>query len=428
VPPAGAADLSARIAAARQRQGELQRSIERQNNILDELREDENVAQSALGTTRRQLDGLNADQSEIRREIGRAASAIARSQARRTGLRRELRRLDWTLALLEQEIEAGSDELNARRRLLGARLADAYRSQNTSLLEQLVDDGSFTDALSRASANLAYGDQDAQLAQAIADDQAALDSLRAMTASTRWRTDQLRRAARATEAELRDQQDRLADARARSRGLEARVREIRQRQFAAYRNINQNQAQARRRLAQQAAANRRLDRQIADYIAEARRQAEERERERGGGGGGPRLRDGGGRFSWPTTGYVTQEYGCTGFPWEPPRGGCAHFHDGIDIANGDGTAIRAADDGVVAWVGWNPHDGSDPAYVVVIAHTGGFETYYGHLQSRAVVSRGQYVRRGQLVGYMGNTGRSTGTHLHFEVRRGGRTVNPRSYI
>jgi murein DD-endopeptidase MepM/ murein hydrolase activator NlpD len=161
-------------------------------------------------------------------------------------------------------------------------------------------------------------------------------------------------------------------------------------------------------------------------VAEARREADRRKN--GGGGGGPQLRDGGGRLSWPTSGYITQEYGCTGFPWEPPRGGCAHFHDGIDIANSDGTPIRAADDGVVAWVGWAPHDGSDPAYVVIVAHSGGLVTYYGHLQSRSVVQRGEYVRKGQLVGYMGNTGHSTGTHLHFEVRTGGHTVNPRSYI
>jgi murein DD-endopeptidase MepM/ murein hydrolase activator NlpD len=125
---------------------------------------------------------------------------------------------------------------------------------------------------------------------------------------------------------------------------------------------------------------------------------------------------------------VTQEYGCTGFPLEPPRGSCAHFHSGIDIANGPGTPVRAADDGVVAFAGWNPYDPSDPAFVVVIGHTGGYETYYGHLLPRYVVRAGQYVRKGKLIGYMGSTGNSTGTHLHWEVSRNGRTVDPRSRV
>ena len=72
---------------------------------------------------------------------------------------------------------------------------------------------------------------------------------------------------------------------------------------------------------------------------------------------------GNGRFAWPASGIVTQEFGCTGFYLEPPRGSCAHFHDGIDIANGSGTPIRAAGDGVVAFVGWNPYDGSRPAFM-----------------------------------------------------------------
>jgi murein DD-endopeptidase MepM/ murein hydrolase activator NlpD len=428
--PVGADNLSSRIAGARQRQSELRRSIDRQNKLLAELRHDEGLASSALGSSRDQLNSLNADQRTIRREISQAATAIARVQARRNALRGELRRLDWTLELLEQEIAAGVEELNARRRLLGTRLAEAYRTQNTSLLEQLVVEGSFTETLTNANAYLSYGDEDARLARGIAADQAALDSVRASTASLRWRTDQLRRATRTSEAELRDQQARLAEARRLSRELEAKVKVLRSRQFAAFRKVNRNRRQTQREVAAAAAASRRLDAQIADMVAEAQRRAEARrraERDRGRGGGG-RLPDGNGRFAWPTSGYVTQEFGCTGFPWEPRRGSCSHFHDGIDIANGSGTSVRAADDGVVAYVGWEPYDNSDPSYVVVIGHSGGFTTYYGHLQSRAVVRRGQSVDRGQLIGYMGNTGNSTGPHLHWEVRRGGRFLNPRLYV
>jgi murein DD-endopeptidase MepM/ murein hydrolase activator NlpD len=81
--------------------------------------------------------------------------------------------------------------------------------------------------------------------------------------------------------------------------------------------------------------------------------------------------------------------------------------------------------GVVAFVGWAPYGG---AYMVILAHSGGLETWYGHLQARRVVSRGQYVERGQLIGYMGNTGHSTGTHLHWAVYLHNNPVNPRNYL
>ena len=89
--------------------------------------------------------------------------------------------------------------------------------------------------------------------------------------------------------------------------------------------------------------------------------------------------------------------------------------------------MRAAEDGVVAFVGWNPYS-SDPAFLVVLGHSGGYETSYAHLQGRAVVRAGQAVTRGQVIGYMGSTGNSTGAHLHWEVRRNGADLDPRSVL
>jgi murein DD-endopeptidase MepM/ murein hydrolase activator NlpD len=133
-------------------------------------------------------------------------------------------------------------------------------------------------------------------------------------------------------------------------------------------------------------------------------------------------------FGWPAHGRLTQPYGCTGFGLAPRRGSCAHFHDGIDIAGALGTPIRAAATGVVAYVGWNPWDHEGRAYIVVIGHGGGFVTRYGHLLPRHVVTVGHLVRKGQLIGYMGSTGNSTGPHLHMELLRGSVTVNPLAYL
>jgi murein DD-endopeptidase MepM/ murein hydrolase activator NlpD len=133
-------------------------------------------------------------------------------------------------------------------------------------------------------------------------------------------------------------------------------------------------------------------------------------------------------FVWPTRGRVSQGYGCTGFYMNPPAGSCAHFHDGIDISGYQGTAIRAAAVGIVSYIGWNPWDYKQRAFMVVVAHPGGYETLYGHVLPTRNVKVGQLVRKGEVIGYMGSTGRALGVHLHLELRRHKRTLNPLDFL
>jgi len=102
-------------------------------------------------------------------------------------------------------------------------------------------------------------------------------------------------------------------------------------------------------------------------------------------------------------------------------GGSGTRHTGIDIAAPSGTGVRAAADGQVVEMGWSGGFGR----LVRIRHCGGIETAYAHLSGfakRLVV--GQQVRRNQIIGYVGTSGRSTGPHLHYEIRRNGQAVNP----
>lgn len=99
------------------------------------------------------------------------------------------------------------------------------------------------------------------------------------------------------------------------------------------------------------------------------------------------------------------------------------MHNGTDFAAAHGTPIYATADGVVYSAGWGQGYGK----LVKIQHAFGIETRYAHM-SKMLVKPGQRVSRGQQIGAMGNTGRSTGTHLHYEVRVGGKAVNPMTYI
>lgn len=413
-----ATSLSDQVAAARKRQKEIQSSLERQKELVSQLAREEAATRDALAQTADSLKEINADQVKVRERIERASEALARVEARHALLLSELRELDFTIGLLEQELASGQQDLESRRQALGQRLAEAYRTQNTSLLEQVLTADSFADVVSDTSAYLAYGEQDAQLAAAIAQDQQALDSLRLLTSSTRIRTDQLRRAAVDSAEQIAARKAELAKARAALARLEAKTKRLQERQRARFQTIARNKKAAQRLVARQAAEEARLRSRIAGLVREAQRRAAAR----AGGGSGS------GDLMWPARGYITQEYGCTGFSWEPPRGGCAHFHDGIDIAGPSGTPIRAAAAGVIAFVGWNTYSSYDPAFIVVMGHANGLETFYGHLLPRYAVKAGQYVRKGQVIGYMGNTGYSTGTHLHWEVIRNGVQVNPRAYL
>lgn len=104
----------------------------------------------------------------------------------------------------------------------------------------------------------------------------------------------------------------------------------------------------------------------------------------------------------------------------PRKGGT---HKGIDMAGAVGSPIYATADGVVKFAGWQNGYGN----VVMITHEFGFETVYAH-QNKLRVTKGQRVSRGERIGDMGSTGRSSGSHLHYEVRTSGRAVNPMNYL
>ena len=121
----------------------------------------------------------------------------------------------------------------------------------------------------------------------------------------------------------------------------------------------------------------------------------------------------------PARGILTSGYGLR----RDPLTGVRAFHQGVDIAAAPGQAVRAAADGLVVRAG----NLGGLGRAVVIAHGFGTTTRYGHL-ARLTVAPGQELRRGDVIGYVGNTGRSTGYHLHYEVHVDGRPVDPASYL
>ena len=122
-------------------------------------------------------------------------------------------------------------------------------------------------------------------------------------------------------------------------------------------------------------------------------------------------------MTWPVAGRITSGFGLRVHPILR----FARMHRGIDFGAGYGAPIVAAADGQVIRSGWSGGYGRQ----VRIAHGGGIATTYSHM-SRLVADPGSFVRQGQLIGYVGSSGLSTGPHLHYEVHRNGTAVNPLS--
>ena len=123
---------------------------------------------------------------------------------------------------------------------------------------------------------------------------------------------------------------------------------------------------------------------------------------------------------WPVLGELTDGFGGR---YNPFGGGGSEFHPGQDISAVPGTPVVAAGEGTVTYAGWKNGYGQ----LVEIDHGNGLTTRYGHL-SQIEATVGQVLTRGELLGRVGSTGRSTGPHLHYEVRIGDTPVNPRAYL
>jgi murein DD-endopeptidase MepM/ murein hydrolase activator NlpD len=404
------------LADARARQKALQQQIADQKAEMAELTELQGRLQSDIAVTAYQLQGINADLVVVRSRVATMVTRVNSVRIKYEGLVRHLAALDQQLVLIQIQEKVKQDKLVERKALLAARLRDAYDTDRTSLLETFLSGDSFTDMLSQVSYYLDIGEQDRELAEQIIHDQETLQVIHENLDDTRVATNDFRKQTAAKRKELNSQLGELRQAQAALKVLERKTAHVLAAQKASFAQVAHNKAALRAAVARSARAQKALSAKIGKIIAEQARR-----------GRIPSQYNG--TLHWPMNGTVSQEFGCTGFAWEPPFGDCPHFHQGIDIVAPYGTPVKASGDGVVAFVGWNPYDSpSDPAWIVIIAHSTSLETWYAHMQPRMPVRAGERVKAGQTIGYEGNTGNSTGAHLHWAVRLNGTFVNPRLFL
>jgi murein DD-endopeptidase MepM/ murein hydrolase activator NlpD len=409
--PAGADEIS----DARARQAALAKQLSDQKAEIAQINALQTDLSTEITSTRRQLDGINADLTAVKTSINSMVVKI--DVVRRTYLAQvaQLGQLDIQLDRITVEESVMIVNLRERKELLAERLRQAYDTDRTSMLETFLSAGSFTDVLSQVSYTIDVGEQDKALAEQIVRDQATIAAVHQSVDDTRTATDTLRIATAAMKVKLDASLKELKAAQAELKRLElatARALEI---QKAAYRKLAANKHNLARAMAITAKAKAALAQQISDLVAKQYAQ-------------GNIPSEYNGTLTWPMAGTVTQPFGCTGFSWEPPYGSCAHFHQGIDIVADYGTPVHASGDGKVVYCGWNYADGADPAWIVIIAHSQSLETWYAHMTPNCPATPGSTVQAGEVIGHEGNTGHSTGAHLHWAVRFNDVFVNPRLFL
>ncbi|MHB8892778.1 MAG: murein hydrolase activator EnvC family protein [Candidatus Limnocylindrales bacterium] len=402
------------LADAQAQQAALEKKIKAQKSLIAGLNSSQATLEGRIARTTDQLDGITDDLASTRKQVNALVKDIAAVQADYTTLVNDLQDLDLQLQRIGQMEATKKAELGERKAELAERIRDAWEAERTSLLETFLSGASFTDMLAEMSTQLDAAEQDRVLAQQIALDRETLLSLHQTVVATRAQTNTLRQETAVQKQKLDRRLDELEAARAKLVKLEKAVKAALTEQKAQFARLAADKAKLRKALAASAAAQKKLEAKIDDLVASQFNQ-------------GNIPSEYNGTLRWPMSGTISQDYGCTGFGWEPPSGNCAHFHSGIDLVAPYGTPVRASAAGRVVYIGWNWADGYDPAFIVIIAHSSNLTSWYAHLQQRYPIEAGQVVKAGQVIGYEGNTGHSTGAHLHWMVQFNGNFANPRLF-
>jgi murein DD-endopeptidase MepM/ murein hydrolase activator NlpD len=345
---------------------------------------------------RDQLEFEALRENDIRHQLGETTTAISSVQARIAGVEARI-----GAALVSEEhqkrlLASAREALALRRDAYRRRIVQMYENSADDRIAILMGTQSFVDLIER---------WDDWRYVVVADQRA----VRARDAAERVVAD-LERSLEATVVELQAEHDEqtqsqsqlgaLAQERA---DLLAVASEHRTHVAAEVEELEEISAQEEAQL---------------EALVREQEAAAKRERERTGVAAIPPPSPG--AMQWPLSGPITSPFGMR---LNPFGGGHTEFHPGIDIGVAVGTTIAAAAAGRVIIVGWVSGYGN----YVAIDHGGGISTGYGHL-STFFVSVGQEVQRGQAIGASGNTGRSTGPHLIFEVRRNGTPVDPNPFL
>ena len=356
------------------------------SNIQQQMTNEANKkseAEKTIGTVYEQLHAIQI-------ELDTATAELKQVQAERI-------QLDKDITKTEAELKEAQARLQSREKVFYKRVRDIYINGRLSYLDVVIGSKDFSDFANRMEMLKRILQSDMDLINTIKTEREEIASKKAKLEEDRAKVLELEKIAQ-------EKQNVINQKKAERQAVLERAMNDRDTAERAYNEL----------MASSASITAMLQQRAAERAAAAAAAASQ-----GGGGGGATWVQGSGQLAAPVVAPITSDFG-----WRiHPIYGTRRLHAGTDFGVDEGTPVHAADGGVVVEAGWV----SGYGYTVIIDHGNGMSTLYAH-NSEVAVSPGQTVSKGQVVSYSGNTGGSTGPHLHFEVRINGEPTDPMGYL
>ncbi len=390
----------------------IQSKVDAANDKIDELQGQINAEEEYQQTLTEQI-------TLYKEQIQLFDDQIAALEVEIENKNAEIEQLEDNIVQLEDDIAAKQVEIEDTFELFKTRMVALYQAGETSSLAMLLSSSSFGDFVTNIRLMQAVSQSDEQLVDKLKTQKAEQEETKAEVEVTKGEVEEALAQVKEDEESiiLQREQKKVAQS-----GLEAAYQESK----TAQEDMEALKAQYEDDLASALAEEQKVENEIQAFYAEQARKQQEAQQEaqqaaQANGSSAstniPQVSAGDLSFRWPLPGYsyISSPYGSR---W----GG---FHTGIDISGGGiyGASIVAAEAGTVVLAASHYSYGN----YVIVDHGGGYSTLYAHMSSIGC-SVGDYVTKGQTIGYVGSTGNSTGPHLHFEVRINGASQNPQSYV
>lgn len=375
----------------------------------------------------KEIDALKEKEDELNRQADELQDQLDDNYATATSYAEEKERLDQETTLLLQQIDNTGDQIKEYNNLIAQRQAEVQALQDDYLaltdryakrMRTMQETGDVTlwEVVFRAESFSDMLARSVMVEEVSRADREMMDEVRKSAQSVQDKKLELaqeRGALEAKKLELAEKQDELAALRAKTDEILIHLNEEKQDIGQDLQSVEEMKDELVKQIAEQE----------VKYRAAVEKELEEKRRQEAENNGGTVPPSTGG-FIFPLDrsgyAYMTSPYGYR----VHPISGVYKLHNGADLAAYQGTKIYASRSGVVTTAAYNA--GGYGNYVV-INHGDGYSTLYGHM-THYCVSAGQYVSQGEVIGYVGSTGNSTGPHLHFTVYYNGNTINPLTVI
>lgn len=395
----------------------IDEKISAEQEKQDEYLKKMTAAREQIEQYQGQIDDVNVEISELNDKIEELNGQIDEAN-------QEIKKKEKEIAQKEAEIEEANEKFKAR-------LSAMYMaSGDLTIMSVLLGAESFSDFLTQSQVLQNISDNDNQLMDELAAYKAELEGLKTELEDFKKELETTKEDVESTKQEVEDKRQEIVSLQNQEQIKENEMSDLRAESVKIVEQNEAAQSANADEIAEIEAAIAEAESNIAYLIqqAEEERQQQENNSNNGGGeegGGGDDTPDVPSSSGWthpcPGYSYVSSYFG----PREQPLPGASTNHGAVDFAAGSGTSIYASRSGTVVdaiW-GWGGGYGNH----ILISHGDGYYTLYAHCSSLNV-SAGQTVSQGQVIGYVGSTGNSTGPHLHFEVRKGSTKVDPFDYL